>query len=174
MSTTTGKQGIIHAYLFFEGTCEEAVKFYAKTIGAKVDMTMRYRESPDSPPPGTVPENWGEKIMHTSFHVGETMVMASDGCGDEVKFGGFRLSLALPTKKEAEKAFAALAAGGKVDMPLMATFWSPCFGMLTDKFGVGWMVTVLPDMPPADSAPPAAKKKAAAPAKKKAPAKKPK
>jgi len=68
--------------------------------------------------------------------------MASDGCAAGSSFDGFSLSLSVPTVAEANRAFAALADGGQVRMPLTKTFWSPCFGMLTDRFGLGWMVSV--------------------------------
>jgi PhnB protein len=133
---------LVQVYLFFGGRCDEAVAFYAETLGAVPEMTMRYRDSPEAPPPGTVPPGYEDKVMHTSFRIGSTTVMASDGCGEETGFGGFSLAVTLPTTDEARRAFDALAAGGSVTMPLGETFWSPCFGMLTDKFGVGWMVTV--------------------------------
>ena len=132
----------IQPYLFFNGRCEEAVKFYQKALGAKVNMTMRYRESPDPAPPGMVPEGWDDKIMHTSFTVGSSLVMASDGCDAKPAFDGFSLSLTMPDEAAAKRAFNALSRGGQVKMPLTKTFWSPCFGMLTDQFGVGWMITV--------------------------------
>ncbi len=104
---------------------------------------MRYKESPEKIEPGRVPAGFENKIMHTSFRVGETTVMASDGChADKPEFKGFHLSVSVPTEAEAEKAFAALSEGGKVEMPLMKTFWSPRFGMVEDKFGVTWMVSV--------------------------------
>ena len=134
----------VQAYLFFNGNCEEAVNFYRDALGAQVRMTMRYNQSPDAPPPGAVPPNWGDKIMHTSFQVGDTVVMASDGCGDgETSHSGFSLSLAVDTVAEAERYFNALARGGQVRMPLTKTFWSPGFGMLADRFGVAWMVNVV-------------------------------
>jgi len=136
------KQPIVQPYLFFGGCCEAAVAFYGQALGAQVQMLMRHKESPEPPPPGAVPPDWGEKIMHVSFRIGETVVMASDGCVTNPGFAGFALSLALPTEAEATRAFAALAEGGQIQMPLTKTFWSPCFGMLTDRFGVGWMVTV--------------------------------
>jgi PhnB protein len=132
----------IHAYLFFNGNCEEAIAFYAKALGAKRGMLMRFNEAPEAPPPGMVPEGWGNKIMHADFTVGETMVMASDGCGPDEAFAGFSLSVTLPDATAAARAFAALGDGGTVTMPLGQTFWSPCFGMLKDRFGVAWMVTV--------------------------------
>jgi PhnB protein len=138
------KETIIQPYLFFGGRCEEALEFYKSAIGAKVDIIMYHKDSPDPAPPGMLPPGYENKVMHTSFRVGESLVMASDGCGD-TKFGGFSLSLSLPAEADAQRAYAALAEGGKVVMPLQKTFWSPCFGMLEDKFGVGWMVTVCPE-----------------------------
>jgi PhnB protein len=134
---------LVQPYLIFNGRCEEAVEFYRTAIGAEVQMMMRYKESPEPPPPGMVPPNWDEKIMHASFKVGDDLLMASDGCTTEPGFNGFSLSLALPDEAAAQKAFAALSAGGQVHMPLGKTFWSPCFGMLADQFGLGWMVTVV-------------------------------
>ncbi len=136
------KQPYVQPYLFFAGRCEEALEFYRTAIGAQVQMRMRYEESPEAPPPGMVPPDWGKKIMHASFRVGDSLLMASDGCGGIEKFAGVSLSLAFPTEAEATRAFAALADGGQVTMPLCRTFWSPCFGMVTDRFGLGWMVTV--------------------------------
>jgi PhnB protein len=105
-------------------------------------MTMRFKDSPEPPPPGMVPPGYENKIMQTAFRVGDTVVMASDGCEEGAGFKGFSLSLTLGTEAEARRAFDALAEGGQVTMPIGRTFWSPCFGMLTDRFGVGWMVTV--------------------------------
>ena len=134
---------LIQSYLFFSGRCAEAVEFYRQALGAVVELSIRYKESPEPPPPGMMPPNWGNKIMHTSFRIGQTTVMASDGCGPEPKgFQGFSLSLSVETEAEADRYFNALTEGGKVTMPLGKTFWSPRFGMLEDKFGIGWMVSV--------------------------------
>jgi PhnB protein len=134
----------VQSYLFFDGRCEEAVEFYRKALGAKVEMLMRFKESPDPPPPGMVPPNFDDKIMHTSFRIGDTVVMASDGCTDgKTNFKGFSLSLAVAKEADADRYFNALADGGEVQMPLGKTFWSPRFGMLTDRFGVGWMINVV-------------------------------
>jgi PhnB protein len=142
MSTTKGNR-FIQPYLFFNGNCEEAVEFYRKALDAEVEMMMRYNESPEPPPPGMVPPGSENKIMHTSFRIGETRVMASDNCGTEKSdFGGFSLSLTVPSETDTDRVFAALADGGQVQMPLGKTFWSPRFGMLTDRFGVGWMISV--------------------------------
>ena len=132
----------IEPYLFFNGCCEQAIEFYKKALGAEVLMVMRYKESPELPPPGMVPAGWENKIMHTSLRIGNANVMASDGCSEGVNFQGFSLSLSLANEVEAQRAFANLGEGGQVRMPLGKTFWSPCFGMVTDRFGVGWMVTV--------------------------------
>ncbi|MCW5556910.1 MAG: VOC family protein [Verrucomicrobiae bacterium] len=136
----------VQAYLFFGGRCEEAVEFYRNAIGAKVEFFARHKDSPEPPPPGTLPPGFEDKVMHASFRVGDTVLMASDGCGPGT-FSGFSLSITLPTVAEAESAFAKLSEGGQVQMPLTKTFWSPCFGMLTDRFGVAWMVTVLGETP---------------------------
>jgi PhnB protein len=132
----------IEPYLFFNGRCEEAVEFYKKALGAEVLMLMRYKESPEPPPPGMVPAGWENKVMHTCLRVGNANVMASDGSSEGLNFQGFSLALTVPNEAEAQRAFAALADGGQVRMPLEKTFWSPCFGMVADRFGVGWMVTV--------------------------------
>ncbi|HXT11767.1 MAG TPA: VOC family protein, partial [Candidatus Angelobacter sp.] len=103
----------------------------------------RYKDSPQPHAPGMVPPGFENKIMHTSFRVGETVVMASDDCTNKSSaFQGFSLALSVPTEADADRVFKALADGGQVKMPLTKTFWSPKFGMLTDKFGIGWMVSV--------------------------------
>lgn len=135
-------QAAIQPYLFFGGRCEEALSFYRTALGAEIEMMMRFSDSPEPMPEGQLPPGFEKKIMHSSFRVGGATVMASDGCGQNSSFAGFSLSLSVATPEAAKKAFDALAAGGKVDMPLTKTFWSPMFGMLTDKFGVAWMVSV--------------------------------
>lgn len=140
------KTAIVQPYIFFNGHCEEAVEFYKKAVGAEVMMMMRYKESPEPPPPGMVPPGFENKIMHTSFRVGETVVMASDGCStDKPSFESFRLSISVSTVDEVDRIFNALAAGGQIHMPVNKTFWSPRFGMVADKFGLGWMVGVITD-----------------------------
>jgi len=132
----------VEAYLFFNGRCEEAVEFYKKALGADVTMLMRFKDSPEPQPPGVVPPGSENKIMHTSFRIGDTTVMASDGrCTGQTSFQGFSLSLTVANEAEADRVFAALAEGGQVQMPLTKTFWSPRFGMVADRFGVGWMVS---------------------------------
>jgi PhnB protein len=146
MSTTKDNR-FVQPYLFFNGSCEEAIEFYRKAIGAEVEMMMRFKESPEQPPPGAVPPGVENKIMHSSFRVGQTTVMASDGDGDSTdkpSFQGFSLSLSVANEAEADRAFNALADSGQVKMPLTKTFWSPRFGMVEDRFGVGWMISVAP------------------------------
>jgi PhnB protein len=144
MSTTKDNR-FVQPYLFFNGSCEEAIEFYRKAIGAEVEMMMRFKESPEQPPPGTVPPGVENKIMHSSFRVGQTTVMASDGDStDKASFQGFSLSLSVANEAEADRAFNALADGGQIKMPLTKTFWSPRFGMVEDQFGVGWMISVAP------------------------------
>ena len=133
---------LIQPYLFFDGRCEEAVEFYKKALGAKVEMLMRYKEAPDPPPPGMVAPGSENKVMHASMRIGDAVVMASDGgCNGKPAFEGFSLSITVPDAAAANRVFNALAEGGQVQMPLGKTFWAPLFGMVADRFGVGWMVS---------------------------------
>lgn len=132
----------IQPYIFFGGRCEEALDFYKSALGAKVEFMMRNNEMPEPPPPGRIPAGWEKKICHCSVRIGDSILMASDGCESGAKFDGFSLAVNAANDAEAEKYFNALAAGGKVKMPLTKTFWTSKFGMLTDKFGVDWMVSV--------------------------------
>jgi PhnB protein len=135
----------VEPYLFFEGRCEEAIEFYRKALGAEVTALIRYKESPEPPPPGMIPPGSENKVMHSNLRIGETMVMASDGnCQGKPSFQGFSLSVTAPNEAEAKRMFAALADGGQVQMPLGKTFFSPCFGMVADRFGVSWMIIVTP------------------------------
>ncbi|HYA29534.1 MAG TPA: VOC family protein [Acidobacteriota bacterium] len=135
----------VEPYLFFDGRCEEAIEFYKKMLGAEVLMLMRFKDSPEPPQPGMVPPGSENKLMHVSFRVGDATVMASDGrCTGQTHFQGFALSLSVPSEAEAERIYAALGDGGQVQMPLSKTFWSPRFGMVADRFGVSWMVMVMP------------------------------
>jgi len=132
----------VQSYLFFDGRCDEAIDFYKKTLGAKVDMLMRWKDSPEKSmcTPGN--EN---KVMHSSLTIGETRVMASDGRNTgKPEFKGFALSVNAKDNADADRMFNALADGGSVVMPLDKTFFSPRFGMTMDKFGVCWMVIVEP------------------------------
>ncbi len=137
------QKSTVTPYLFFGGRCEEALEFYKAGLGAIVGMVMRFNESPDPTPEGMLAPGFENKIMHCEFKVGAMSIMASDGCSEgDANFGGFRLALSVPTAASADLAFNVLAASGKIYMPLSETFWSPRYGMVTDKFGVGWMVMV--------------------------------
>jgi len=134
---------LVQPYLFFGGRCEEALEFYRNVLGAQVDMLMHYKDSPEPPPPGVLQPGFKNKVMHSTFRIGGSTLMASDGCQEGSSFSGFSLTFSVPTEAEADRIFAALADGGQVKMPLAKTFWSPRFGMLTDRFGIGWMVIVV-------------------------------
>jgi len=135
----------IEPYLFFDGRTEEAIEFYRRALGAEVIMLMRWKDCPEPPkdksmiPPGS--EN---KVMHAQLRIGGNVVMASDGrCTGKPSFQGFGLSLNCADEAEAKRLFNALADGGQIQMPLGNTFFSPCFGMVGDRFGVSWMVVVM-------------------------------
>lgn len=133
----------VQPYLFFDGRCEEAIEFYKQALGAEQEMLMRFKGSPEPPPPGMVPPGSEDKVMHASFRIGATTVMASDGhCTGQPSFQGFSLSLSVPNEAEADRLFAALGDGGQVQMPLAKTFFSPRFGVVADRFGVSWMIIV--------------------------------
>ena len=136
----TNSNMLVQPYLFFNGRCEEALEFYRSAVGAEVEMLSRFKDAPE---PSMAQPGMENKVMHASFRIGQTTLMASDGRGDgEPRFEGFSLSIVVPDEEKAESVFNALADGGKVTMPLAQTFWAPKFGMLEDRFGVGWMVSV--------------------------------
>jgi PhnB protein len=131
----------VQAYITFNGRCEEALAFYTKSVGAEVTGLMRWKESPDKDMKG--PPGYEEKIMNAAFRIGETQLMADDGMDDKVaEYKGMTLAIEVADDTEAKRVFTAMSEGGKVTMPLMKTFWTSSFGMLTDKFGVPWMVNV--------------------------------
>jgi PhnB protein len=133
---------LIQPYLFFDGSCEDAIGFYKRALGAEVVMMMRYKESPQ-PPPGPMPPGSENKIMHAQVRIGQNVVLMSDGqCRGKPVFEGFGIALTVPTEADADKCFGALADGGQVAMPLAKTFFSPRFGMVKDRFGILWMVLV--------------------------------
>jgi len=133
----------IQPYLYFRGRCEEAIEFYKRAVGAQVQMLVRMKEAPDPSHEGRLPPNWGDKVMHAAVTIGEsTLLMSDGGTAGPSEFKGFDLSLNVPDDAAADRAFTALAAGGRIDMPLAQTFWSPRFGTLTDKFGVAWKINV--------------------------------
>ena len=138
--STSKSNTLVQPYLFFGGRCEEALEFYRRAIGAEVQMLMRFKESPE---PHKLPDCFDDKIMHASVRIGKTTLMVSDGqCEGDQNFDGFSLSMTVPDVAGAERVFAALAEGGLIVTPLEKTFWSPKFGMLQDRFGVSWMVSV--------------------------------
>jgi PhnB protein len=130
----------VQPYLFFGGRCEEALEFYRSALGAEVEMLSRFKDAPET---GMAQPGMEDKVMHASLRIGETILMASDGrCDGEPRFDGFSLSIIVSNEEQAESVFNALAEGGEVTMPLEKTFWAPKFGMVEDRFGVGWMVSV--------------------------------
>jgi PhnB protein len=129
---------VIQNYLFFDGRCEEAIEFYRKALGAQVQFLMRFRESPDQ---SMVKPETANKIMHATLKVGDTPLMMSDGdCHGKASFAGFSLAISVKDEAEARKLFDAVSDGGQVSMPLSKTFFSPAYGMASDRFGVHWMV----------------------------------
>ncbi len=146
----------VQPYLFFDGRCEEAVEYYRRTIGAEVTMLMHFKDcpedSPEPPQPGKVAPDLGDKVLHASFRVGDTTLMASDGQAGcpgtsmlgRPSFQGFSLSLTVPNEADAKRLFASLADGGQVQQPLIKTFFSSSFGVVADRFGVSWMIVVAP------------------------------
>ncbi len=137
----------VQPYLFFDGRCEEAIEFYKSTLGAKVEMLIRMKDSPEPHPPGMCPPGSENNVMHASLRIGDTLVMASDGMGmrkGKPEFKGFSLSVDAANEAEADRLFAALGKGGQVEMPLARTFYSPRFGAVADRFGVSWMIIVHP------------------------------
>jgi PhnB protein len=129
----------VQPYLFYEGRCEEAIDFYRGAVGAEVQMLMRFKDAPDKPehlPPGSA-----HKVMHATLKIGSSSVSMSDGhCSGTPRFAGLALSLTVADQAIAQRTFAGLSNGGEVSMPLAKTFFSPLFGMVTDRFGLLWMV----------------------------------
>jgi PhnB protein len=141
MSTPRQTTGV-QPYLLFGSRCEEAIEFYRKALNAELVKLVRFKDAPE-PQPG-LPDCFEDKIMHATLKIGDTVLMASDGqCEGKANFEGFSLSITVPDEAEAERVFTALGEGGLVTMPLEKTFWAPRFGMLQDRFGVGWMVSVM-------------------------------
>lgn len=132
----------VQSYLMFNGRTEEALEFYKTAVGAEIEVVMTFDQAPEQPPAGTLPAGFEKKVMHSSFRIGETQLMASDGCeaAKAATFEGVALALVAANPAEAERLFKGLSDGGKVTMPLTATFFSPAFGTVTDRFGVQWMV----------------------------------
>lgn len=136
---------LIQPYLNFDGRCEEAIEFYKKALGAKVERLLRFKDNPEPPRAGAITPGTENKVMHASLKIGETTLMCSDGhCAGKGAFQGVSLSLTVATPAEADKCFAALSEGGQVQMPLTPTFFSPKFGMVNDRFGLMWMIMAGP------------------------------
>ena len=135
----------IQAYVSFNGRCEEALEFYKTSLGAQVTSLLRWKDIPDQSmktPPG-----YEEKIANAAFRIGDTELMADDGMGEKApEFKGMTLAIEVVDDAEAQRVFKALAEGGTISMPLMKSFWTSSFGMLTDKFSVPWMVNVVAPM----------------------------
>lgn len=132
----------IQAYVFFQGRCDEALRFYGETLGAQVMFQMRYKDAPAEVKREADPKT-DDMVMHASVKIGDSIVMMSDDCmSTNVTHSGFNLSLTADNAADAEKLFNALADGGQIRLPFQATFWSKGFGMVADRFGIGWMVTV--------------------------------
>lgn len=133
----------IQPYLFFGGLCEKALVYYTRAIGAEVKALMRYKDNPEpDEEKKKIPKGYEDKVMHACIRVGNAYIMASDGCGEATEHKGYSIYLACDSTAEAEEKFNALAEKGKVDMPLEKTFWSPSFGMVTDPYGIQWMIGV--------------------------------
>ena len=132
----------VQPFLHFSGQCEEAVRFYQKVLGAKVETLMHFRDMPPEGGGPARPMPPGDHVMYSAMEIGDTLVMASDGCAAGQKPSGFSLAVTVKDAAEADRVFNSLAEGGAIKMPLMKTFFSPRYGQLTDKFGVDWMVLV--------------------------------
>ena len=138
----------VQTYVFFDGRCEEALDFYRGALGAEVTSFMRFKEMPASEEPQDSAEGCGaidaanaDKVLHSSFRIGDLEVLASDGmCSGQTGFQGISLALTVPGVAEAERLFNALGDGGQVQMPLTKAFFSPSFGIVADRFGVSWML----------------------------------
>jgi PhnB protein len=131
----------LEPYLFFSGKCEDALNAYAKIFNGKIDGLTRYKDMPADQGPQITPGT-EDYVMHARFGADGFKFMASDGRpGQEYKDGPISLSISVGSKEEADRIFAALGEGGKVDMPMQNTFWGSYFGMITDKFGIDWMIS---------------------------------
>lgn len=138
------RQAAIQPYLFFRGRAEEAISYYCDKLEAAVDMQLRFSDNPDNPSPADVPSELGDRIMHASLRIAGAELMLSDGMSaGPVDFECMGVSLNVPDAATADRFFGALAADGQVRMPMDKTFFSPRFGVVTDKFGVSWMIGVM-------------------------------
>lgn len=134
----------VNIYLTFNGNCEEAFNFYKSVFGGEFSYIGRFKDMPDSGGKPLPKEDLG-KIMHVGLPISkETMLLGSDTGGEWAPYfsagNNFSVSVTTSSKTEADRLFNGLSAGGRVTMPLEKTFWGEYFGMLTDKFGINWMV----------------------------------
>jgi PhnB protein len=128
----------IAAYLSFNGCCAEAFAFYAKALGGMVQSSHTYAGSPMA---DMVPPQWQDKVMHATLVVGDQTILGADPAPQHFeKVQGVSMSITPASMAEGERIFSALAEGGSVTMPFGKQFWSDGFGMLTDRFGIAWMV----------------------------------
>ena len=134
----------VNTYLTFNGNCEEAFNFYKSAFGGEFPYIARYKDMPPQEGTTTSPED-GEKIMHVSLQIGNTVLMGSDTGGEWASYykegNNFSISINTDSKNEADRLFNTLSAGGTITMPMNSTFWGDYFGMFTDKFGINWMVS---------------------------------
>lgn len=132
-----------NTYLNFNGNCKEAFDFYKSVFGGEFTHISKFGEMPKSND-YSIPESDENKIMHVSFPIGSSILMGSDTGGDWaptfVQGNNFSISVTPDSKQEAESIFNALSDEGQITTPLHNTFWGAYFGMLTDKFGINWMV----------------------------------
>jgi PhnB protein len=128
----------LYPYLHFDGQCEEAFKFYEKCLGGKIAFMMPHEGTPVAE---KVPAEWGKKILHATLNIGENVLQGSDAPPNHYqKPQGFSVSISMKDPAEADRVFQALAENGTVQMPIQETFWAVRFGMVTDRFGIPWMI----------------------------------
>jgi uncharacterized protein YbaA (DUF1428 family)/uncharacterized glyoxalase superfamily protein PhnB len=136
---------VIQPYVFFRGRCEEAINYYKDKLGAEVSMLMRFSDNPDKPPRDKVPAEMDQKVMHAEIIVAGATLMLSDGMkGGSMDNPAVSLSLSVSSEAEADRLFNALAADGRIEMPMGPAFFAKRFGAVVDKFGISWMIMVPP------------------------------
>ena len=128
----------VNPYLFYNGTCEAAFKYYEKVLGAKIEAMLNHESAPAEMP---TPPEWKKKIMHAKISIDSEVLMGSDAPpGQFHQPQGFAVSLSVEDPADGERRFKALAEGGAVNMPYSKTFFAKGFGMCVDQFGIPWMV----------------------------------
>jgi PhnB protein len=133
----------ITPYLHFDGKCEQALKFYEKALGATIECIMHFKDSPVPCDPNMVKPEQLDQVMHSSFKIGDTTILASD-CGNAM--GGFSLTLSLKNAEEVDRLFKVLSEGGQVFQAPSETFFSKRFGVCNDRYGVNWILMVPQEM----------------------------